>query len=80
MSEDSTTDFGNNIPKTYRVPVQTPKYRIEMERAAAAHVEANRSDPFARGRIWLHMRRGLVLPSDVLADSRALVGVRRIPS
>lgn len=76
MTEDDTSNFGNPLPKKHRIPLQTPKYLIEMERAAVEHAEANRSDPFARGRIWLHMKRGLLLPSDVMS----LVGIRRIPS
>lgn len=79
--EQVKSDYGTPLPRVHRAPLQTPKFRIEMERAAAAHVEANRSNPFARGRILLHMRRGLDLPSDVSkAANRLLVGVRRIPN
>jgi len=57
--------------RPYRAPEATPARRAEMNKAAAAHVEANRSDPFSRGRVMLHMRRGLAAPSEVLVDATA---------
>lgn len=59
--------------RSYMRPEMTPTRRADIERAAGAHVEANRSDPFARGRAVCHMVRGLELPSDMLADANAIL-------
>lgn len=57
--------------RPYSPPVMTHARRADIERAAKAHAEVNRSDPFIYGRSVLHMTRGLVFPSEVLADATA---------
>lgn len=64
------SDFKNPLPRQHREPALTMGYRIEMNRAAHVFAEANQSDPFARDRITLHMRRGIVHPSEVLKTRR----------
>lgn len=34
------------------------------------------TDPLSRGRIMLHMRRGIAAPSDVLADANSQLAAR----
>lgn len=68
--ESDSARFEDDKPaKPFMPPVMTTKRRTEMDRAAAAHVEVNRSDPFAYNRVMLYMRRGIELPSDVLAEA-----------
>lgn len=52
------------------LPEMTPQRFRELDKAARAYAERNRSDPFAYGRIFLHMNRGLASIADVLADAR----------
>lgn len=65
------------MPLDYRPPVLDLKYRNQLEVAADLHAEANQSDPFARARVALHMRRGLILPSDVSKEARAVLTDRQ---
>lgn len=37
--------------------------------AVDAHARANRSDPFARDRVAMYLKRGLELPSDILEEA-----------
>jgi len=58
-------------------PFRTPTLDgTAIERAANLHAEANKSDPFARGRILLHLRRGLDSVGDVDKTSRAILAAR----
>ena len=52
-------------------------YRNRMNAAVNAYAQANRTDPFARDRISLHLRRGLELPSDVLEESNSRIRAQR---
>lgn len=54
-----------NLPP-HREPVMEGEYKRRAQAAVDAFARANRSDPFARDRMALYMRRGLELPSDVL--------------
>lgn len=60
----------------FREPTMTPDRGADIARAAALHASADRSDPFAHGRITTHMRRGMALPSDVIADAQAKLAAR----
>lgn len=62
--------------KPWREPEMTVQRRAEVKKAADRHQEANLSDPFARDRALLYMRRGLALPSDVLADANSQLAAR----
>lgn len=54
-------------------PTYAPRVLID---AATAHARANNSDPFAYGRVMLHMRQGLEFPSDIKADADRLLAAR----
>jgi hypothetical protein len=58
--------------KPFRQPTLHPEREAMIEAVADRHAAANLSDPFARARIRMHMRRGLELVSDVgrLADAQ----------
>lgn len=57
-----------NLPP-HREPVMDKEYKRRADMAVDAHARANRSDPFARDRMALYLRRGLDLPSDVLDEA-----------
>lgn len=40
----------------------------DFQRAVELYGLAHNSDPFARNRISLHMRKGLIFPSEVIKD------------
>lgn len=63
--------------RPYIPPVMTLGRRVDISNALARHVEANRSDPFAGGRIKMHMERGLELPSDVLEEANSKLNANR---
>lgn len=63
----NTRSAWNNPPHSR--PVVNGEYLRRMNAAVEAHAKANRSDPFAKNRIALHMRAGLELPSDVLDEA-----------
>lgn len=63
-------------PPEYKEPVSTPDREREIQRAASLHAKAEASDPFARGRIICHMRRGIELPSDVIATASSRLAAR----
>lgn len=63
-------------PPEYKTPVVTHERGLEIERAANLHATADLSDPFARPRIITHMKRGLVLPSDVIAEASSKLAAR----
>ena len=52
----------------YRVPDTDPH---ALREAALAHARANDSDPFAMGRVMLHLRMGYEFPSDVARDAQS---------
>jgi len=47
------------LPDTYRPPILTNTTIDHIEKAARLHAAAHHSDPFAYGRVKLHIRRGL---------------------
>ena len=54
----------------FRPPEHTISQLKEISRAAKLHAERNISDPFACGRIFLHMKRGIANVGEVIADAR----------
>ena len=46
------------------------------ESAAWLHAITNVTDPFAYGRIMLHMERGIENPEEVAADARRLLAAK----
>lgn len=63
------------MPEPYRVPQQSPQ---AIHDAAKAYATFDCSDPFAYGRMYLHLSRGLELASTVLGEFRSKVRVRQI--
>jgi hypothetical protein len=61
----------------YRAPDRTAARERDINRAAEAYALAHNSDPFTHGRAVLHMRRGLVFPSEILSDANALLAARQ---
>jgi len=49
-----------DLPDTYRPPIFKADAHDHIEKAARLHAAAHHSDPFAYGRVKLHIRRGLV--------------------
>ena len=60
----------------FRAPTLTPQRRHDIERAARAHADVNRSDPNAYGRVKVQMEGGMLSPSDVLADALRIQSAR----
>jgi hypothetical protein len=60
-------DLGLGDGKPYRKPQRLDKSAVE--RAAKLHAQANRSDPYAYGRVMLHMRQGYELASDIIKEA-----------
>lgn len=58
---------------TYKPPLIAVDY---YQRAARLHALAHQSDPFAYGRMCLHLRRGLDTVSDVEAAARSVLAAR----
>lgn len=56
--------------RAYRKPASALD-DFAVQKAATLHQRANPADPFAFGRIVLHMRQGYDLPSDVIASATA---------
>lgn len=51
-----------------------PDHDVDSKAVAAKrHADANKSDPFAYGRMLTHLRLGLAELQEVEADARALV-------
>lgn len=65
-----------DLPDTYRAPPMTEKRRSEIEVAAIAHAQADHSNPFAWGRVRLHMKRGIEEPAKVRAAAFAALSAR----
>lgn len=65
-SGNSRDDF--RFP-AWRDPEMTSARLHEITKAATAFANRNASDPFAFGRIFLHMKRGIVAPAEVMADA-----------
>jgi hypothetical protein len=67
-----------DLPDTYRPPVFKPDAAKLIEAAACLHAAAHHSDPFAYGRVKLHIKRGLVdfttTRNDALSRLAALAG------
>jgi hypothetical protein len=61
------------MPEQYRAP-QHDSQRVRD--AVAQFARANLSDPFAARRMALYLKRGLELPSDILADSNRQIQAR----
>ena len=60
-------------------PFRTPTLdRTAVERAATLHSEANKSDPFSRARMCLHLRRGLDSVGDVEKAARSILAARGV--
>lgn len=57
------------FPKWREAPM-TPARQAEVENAARAYSIRHPSDPFAYGRIFLYMKRGIANPAEVVADAR----------
>lgn len=57
------------FPKWREAPM-TPARQTEIENAARAYAVRHPSDPFAYGRIYLYMKRGIANPAEVVADAR----------
>jgi hypothetical protein len=49
-------------------PLMTETRHRDLVAAAKVYAERHASDPFAFGRIYLHMKRGLADPADVRAE------------
>jgi hypothetical protein len=46
-----------------------------MGLAADMHAQANRTDPFARGRMMLHLKNGIENPVEVIKEAKRLLGI-----
>lgn len=57
-------------PERYVIPLQDERAKWS---AVQLHGVANNSDPFARGRICLHLARGFALASDTIADAQSTI-------
>lgn len=62
--------------KPWREPEMTVNRSVEVIRAADLHRTANPSDPFARDRAMLYMKRGLALPSEITSDAKSQLEAR----
>lgn len=66
----------DSFVQPFRAPVLDFGRMVDIERVAHLHADAHRSDPFARRRITLYMRRGMELPSDVATDAKRFLDAR----
>lgn len=64
------------LPAVYRVPVWNDTDKARQREAALLHAEVNASDPFAFGRMVLHLERGLDRSDDVATDAKSKLRVR----
>ncbi len=65
------------MPDRYRQPIQAPD---KIERGARLHAEANKSDPYAYGRMKLHLTRGLDSVSAIVQSSMQRINALRLVS
>jgi hypothetical protein len=59
-----------NYTYNFTAPIWTPTQMNVLRRAASMHAEANRSDPFAYGRMLCHLKRGIEVPGGVISESK----------
>jgi len=64
------TDIISHLPDVYRGPTVD---QDRVQEAAGLWAQANSSDPFARGRMALFLRRGFEFPSDVKKEALSLM-------
>ena len=58
-------------------PYKRPEVNVKrLEDAVRTHAIAEDSDPFAAGRIRLHLTKGYVLPSDTIKEASARINRR----
>ena len=66
-------ELGLGDGKSFREPTGD---KVVQARAADLHAEANKSDPFARGRMLLHLHRGIDSVGDVEKAARSILAAR----
>lgn len=60
------SDSVENFSFNYRAPEWTHSHLAEFSRVAKAHAAQNPSDPFAYGRAFTHLKRGIADASELL--------------
>lgn len=65
--------LGLGTPGTYHKPFLAPS---KLNEAVRLHGQAHPSDPFAMGRIRLHLKQGYELVSEVVKDAQRLIQAR----
>jgi len=64
--------------KPYRVPVWNATDLARIDRAVALHAQANIHDPFAAGRMRLHLTRALDSSGEVLRAASGTIAARHV--
>jgi hypothetical protein len=54
---------------SFKEPDITAERRREFYRVARAYADSHPSDPFMFARIYCHLRRGIITPAEVSADT-----------
>ena len=70
--------FNTPLPRdfVYRAPLWNRADLERIERAVSLHADANRSDPFAAGRMRLHLTRGLDSAAEVIRAAQSTINTR----
>ena len=70
--------FNTPLPRdfVYRAPLWNRADLERIERAVSLHADANRSDPFAAGRMRLHLTRGLDSAAEVIRAAQSTINAR----
>ena len=82
LFDQRAKDLGFNAPLprdfVYWAPLWNRADLERIERAVALHAEANRSDPFAAGRVRLHLTRGLDSVGEVMRAAQSTLASRAV--
>lgn len=80
LFDQRAKDLGLNTPLprdfVYKAPLWNAADLERIERAVVLHTDANRSDPFAAGRMRLHLTRGLDSASEVIRAATSAIAAR----
>jgi hypothetical protein len=80
LFDQRAKELGLNAPLprdfVYRAPTWNAADYDRINRAVSMHAQAHRSDPFAAGRMCLHLTRGLDSAAEVIRAAQSTINAR----
>jgi hypothetical protein len=82
LLDQRAKELGLNTPLprdfVYRAPTWNAADLARIDRAVDLHAQAHRSDPFAAGRLRLHLTRGLDSSAEVIRAASSALAARAL--